>query len=128
MFISINPRLKLPKTLVVELRSSIQSLLQKVTQLEKNNASHVQDSSKLKSSFKSHATGYEKFHKLTNTRLKSLQGLDYTEDLEVSKISNLCSGIQKQIGDLRNVNSAPLRVPLVPNLRQRVLQRSASPE
>lgn len=34
---------------------------------------------KLKSDLDSLATGFETFRKLTNTRLKSLQGLDFTE-------------------------------------------------
>lgn len=53
----------------------------------------------MKSSLKSHTTGYKKFWKLTNAQLKSLQGLDSTEyqmkyeklELEISKISRLCS-------------------------------------
>lgn len=122
---SKNKTNKLPKSSVVELRSTIQSLLGRVTQLEKNNASQYklvqaleksvtdlklknsslkEENEKLKSSFKSHTTGYKTFCNLTNAQVKSLQGLDSTEyqmkckkfELEISKISRLCSGIQNR--------------------------------
>lgn len=88
--------------------------------MKSKNVSLKEENDKIKSSLESHTTGYKTFRKLTNAQLKSLQGLDSTEyqmkcgkfELEISKISRLCSGIQKQIGDLRkNKQRTPSSTP-----------------
>lgn len=91
---SKNKTYELPRSLVVEPRSSIQSLLESVIQIKKKsnaslykvvqaleksvtdlkseNSSLKEENEKMKSSLESPTTGYKTFRKLTNAQLKSL--------------------------------------------------------
>lgn len=89
-----------PKTSLIELRSVVQSLLQRVSKLEEThitdtkniqsldktvsslkskNASLTSELEKLRNNLDTHASGCETFRKTTNSQLKCLDGLDFTE-------------------------------------------------
>jgi hypothetical protein len=68
--------------------------------LKSENTTQKIQNEKLKSDLESLGTGFETFRKLTNTRLKSLQGLDFTEhearctrfeqDISLQHIAEVC--------------------------------------
>lgn len=112
------------KTSLIEFHSVVQSLLQRVSQLEEThitdtknmqnlgktvsslkskNASRTSELEKLRNNLDTHASGCETFRKTTNSQLKCPDGLDFTEyqvnnnKLNASRLSKLCSGLQKQV-------------------------------
>lgn len=123
-----------PKTSLIELRSVVQSLLQRVSKLEEThitdtkniqsldktvsslkskNASLTSELEKLRNNLDTHASGCETFRKTTNSQLKCLDGLDFTEyqvknnklNADVSRLSKLCSGLQKQVSEIKTTKS-----------------------
>lgn len=125
-----------PKTSLIELRSVVQTLLQRVSKLEEThitdtkhiqsldktvsslkskNASLTSELEKLRNNLDTHASGCETFRKTTNSQLKCLDGLDFTEyryqvknnklNAAVSRLSKLCSGLQKQVSEIKTTKS-----------------------
>lgn len=119
-----------PKTTIVQIRSTIQGLLERVTKLEDNqsksgktiqvlkktiadlqtkNNSLQTENDQLRDRFNAHATSCETARKNTNSTIKRLEGLDYTEyqmnyeksKIELSRLSRLCTSLQKQITDTK---------------------------
>lgn len=121
---------EIPKTSIIELRSITQTLLQRVdaletahindtkvinslkqtvTELQTKNSSLISDIEKSKHDFVTHASHCESFRKTTKDRLKCLDGLDHTEEQakftkinsELTRLSRLCTSLQKQISDTK---------------------------
>lgn len=105
-----------PKTSLIELRSVVQSLLQRLSQLEEThitdtknmqnlgktvsslkskNASLTSELGKLRNNIDTHASGCETFRKTTYSQLKCPDGLDKL-NADVSRLSKLCSGLQNK--------------------------------
>ena len=74
---------------------------------------------KLKADADPHATSCDSFRKTTKTLLKSLEGLDFTENLlnqnklnnQINRLSKLCSILQKQVSNKINAGSSHLDPP-----------------
>lgn len=119
-----------PKSTIVQIRSTIQGLLERVSKLEDNqsksaktiqifkktiadlqtkNNSLQTENDQLRDRFNAHATSCETARKNTNSTIKRLEGLDYTEyqvnyeksTNDLSKMSKLCASLQKQINDTK---------------------------
>lgn len=121
-----------PKSTIVQIRSTIQGLLERVSKLEDNqsksaktiqifkkktiadlqtkNNSLQTENDQLRDRFNAHATSCETARKNTNSTIKRLEGLDYTEyqvnyeksKIELSRVSKLCISLQKQINDTKS--------------------------
>lgn len=134
----------IPKITIVQMRSNIQILLERVSKLEdslsnsnkftkdleryiadlKNkNRSLQTENEQLKEKFNTHASSCETARKNTNSFIKRLEGVDYTEyqgnyeksTNDLSKMSRLCASLQKQINDTKaqlKTLSAPRSTPL----------------
>ena len=131
----MSAEITVPKSSLVDLRSTLQTLIQKVHDLESKHTKgeetiqslnksvselKAQNSSlrssidKLKAEADYHATSCDSFRKTTKTQLKSLEGLDFTENQvnqnklnnEINRLSKLCSSLQKQVSNKINAGSS----------------------
>ena len=132
---NMSAEITVPKSSLVDLRSTLQTLIQRVHDLESKHTKceetiqslnksvselKAQNSSlrssidKLKAEADSHATSCDSFRKTTKTQLKSLEGLDFTENQvnqnklnnEINRLSKLCSSLQKQVSNKINAGSS----------------------
>lgn len=125
-----NKSLEFPKSTIVQIRSTIQGLLERVLKLVDNqsktantiqifkkpianlqtkNNSLQTENDQLRDRLNAHATSCETARRNTNSTIKRLEGLDYTEyqvnyeksKIELSRVSKLCTSLQKQINDTK---------------------------
>ena len=89
------------------------SFYKSVSELKEQNSSLRSCTDKFKAEADSRATSCGSFRKTTKTQVKSLEGLDFTENQvnqnklnnEINRLSKLCSILQKQVSN--KINAGP---------------------
>ena len=123
-----------PKVTTVDLKVLVQSLMQRVSELEKSDKQKDSTINSLRTDIKNlkkdaeslrsevntlktsctlHSTKCETFQKLTSTQMKCLDGLDYTvhskwkqkTDDEIQRLSKVSSNVHKQISEINTLKS-----------------------